>query len=188
MQIPPEVAFRHMDPTEAVEERLSEEIERLDELDDQLITCRVMVELPERRQRKGNRYHVRIDLTRPGEEIVVDRHPVEHTSHEDPLIAIGEAFGAARKRLVEAKSRRRGEVKAHEEPPRGRILRIFDGEDYGFIETADGREVYFHRNAVTNGGFDRLSAGMPVRYVEEQGEEGPQATVVEPLAPGREEE
>lgn len=183
MQTEPEIAFRHMEPTEAIERRLADEIDRLDALDDRLITCRIMVELPERRQRKGNLYRVRINLTRPGDEIVVDRHPAEHSAHEDPLLAIGEAFSAARKRLLQAKARRRGEVKEHEGPPRGLVSRLFPGEDYGFIEAADGRDVYFHRNAVANDGFDRLAEGMTVRYVEEQGEEGPQATVVEPSGP-----
>ena len=51
--------------------------------------------------------------------------------------------------------------------------------DYGLIHTSDGREVYFHRNSVLNGGFDQLELGTPVRFAEEMGEEGPQASTVQ---------
>ena len=60
----------------------------------------------------------------------------------------------------------------------GRVARFLAGEDSGFIETADGREIYFHRNAVLNGGFARLSVGSEVRFVEEEGEKGAQASTV----------
>jgi cold shock CspA family protein len=53
-------------------------------------------------------------------------------------------------------------------------------DDYGFIVTPDGREVYFHRNSVVGGDFDRLEAGADVRFVEELGEQGPQASTVHP--------
>ena len=53
-------------------------------------------------------------------------------------------------------------------------------EGYGFLGTADGREIYFHENAVKNGGFSGLTVGSPVHFVEEAGTDGPQATVVVP--------
>ncbi|MGO9847760.1 MAG: cold-shock protein [Methylocella sp.] len=52
------------------------------------------------------------------------------------------------------------------------------GDDYGFIETSDGREVYFHRNSVLDNAFDRLTVGSEVRFVEEIGQKGPQASTV----------
>jgi cold shock CspA family protein len=71
-----------------------------------------------------------------------------------------------------------GQVKTHEEAPRGRVTRLFPEEGYGFLEAADGREIYFHRNALVNGDFDRLSVGRDVRYFEREGEKGPQASTV----------
>ncbi len=180
MQTEPEISFLHVEPTEAIRKKLVDEIDRLDRLDDRLIACRVKIDLPERRHKKGNLYHVRIDLTTPGEEIVVDRHPPGHQTLEDPLVAIGEAFDAARKRLIQAKDRRRREMKHHEEPARGRISRLVPEEDHGFIDAADGHEVYFHRNAVAAGAFDRLEIGTGVRFLEEEGDKGAQATIVEP--------
>jgi cold shock CspA family protein len=69
-------------------------------------------------------------------------------------------------------------VKAHEPAPHGRIARLDRAEGYGFIGTPDGREIYFHRNSVVNAGFDRLEEGDPVRFHEEAGEKGPQASTV----------
>jgi cold shock CspA family protein len=47
-----------------------------------------------------------------------------------------------------------------------------------FIETADGCEVYFHCNSVLDDAFEHLTVGSEVRFVEEMGEKGPQATSV----------
>jgi len=181
MQTPPEIAYRHVEPTESIQAFIAEEIKRLDALDDRLMACRVMVELPEHRHRRGDLYHVRIDLTRPGTEIVVDRHPAKHRAHEDILQAIGEAFDTMRARLLEEKSKQRGQVKRHDSQPEGRVRTVFHGLGYGFIEAPDGHDVYFHRNAVKNGSFEDIAEGARVRYVEEQGDEGPQASVVELL-------
>ena len=48
----------------------------------------------------------------------------------------------------------------------------------GFIEAADGGEIYFHRNAVLDGAFDRLVVGSEVVFVEEEGDKGAQASTV----------
>jgi cold shock CspA family protein len=135
-----------------------------------------------RRRRKGDLYHVRIDLTVPGAEIVVRRDPPEDHVHEDVVVAVRDAFKAARRRLQDFARESRGQIKAHDEPPHGRVLRIFPDEGYGFLATADGREVYFHENAVLGGGFPRLRVGEEVRFLEEEGEKGPQATSVRRVA------
>ena len=51
-------------------------------------------------------------------------------------------------------------------------------EDYGRIETPDNRVIYFHRNSVLKGSFDRLEIGSEVRFTEVSGEQGPQASSV----------
>jgi cold shock CspA family protein len=58
------------------------------------------------------------------------------------------------------------------------VSKLFPDEGYGFLETPDGREVYFHRNSVLGADFDRLSIGTEVRFAEEEGEKGLQASTV----------
>ena len=132
--------------------------------------CRVAVESPQRRQHQGKLYTVRIDITVPGEEIVINR-----VENEDLYVAIRDAFDAANRKLEEQARRQRGDVKAHVEPPRGRVAKIYPDKDHGFIETNDGREIYFHRNSLIDLDFDRLKEGAEVVFLEEQGEKGPQA-------------
>ena len=61
------------------------------------------------------------------------------------------------------------------------VVSIFPEKGYGFIQSPFGYEVYFHKNSVLNGEFDNLDIGSPVRYVEAEGEKGPQASTVEVL-------
>jgi cold shock CspA family protein len=70
-------------------------------------------------------------------------------------------------------------VKASVRPPQARVTRLYPEEGYGFLTTPGGREIYFHRASVLNGGFDRLTIGSEVRFTEEPGEEGPQASSVQ---------
>ena len=93
-------------------------------------------------------------------------------------MAIQHAFDAIRRRLEAHVRRMRNEVKSHETPPLARVARLFAEEGYGFLETADGREVYFHRNAVLNGDFAHLQVGTEVSFVEESGDRGPQASTL----------
>src|SRR5580692_7747052 len=66
----------------------------------------------------------------------------------------------------------------HAEASHGRVKNLLAREDYGFIETADGRQIYFHRNAVLDAAFDRLKVGSEVAFAEEEGVKGPQASTV----------
>ena len=121
-----------------------------------------------------------IDMTVPGTELVVKRE-----SHEDIYVAIRDAFDAARRQLEDYARHQRGDVKTHESSPHARVSKLFREEGYGFLETPDGREIYFHRNSVLNGGFDPLEIGMEVRFAEEPGDEGPQASTVKLIAKHR---
>ena len=112
MQIEPEIALRHVELTEADEELIRGGISDLDKAYDRLTSCRLMVEMPEGRDRAANLYHVRIDLRMPGHEIVIRRTPAEHHSHEDLSQALGEAFDQAQRELVEFVRQQGGDMKA----------------------------------------------------------------------------
>jgi ribosomal subunit interface protein len=179
MQRPLQVTFRDMPPSEAVEAKIRERAAKLDRYYDRIMSCRVVVEAPHGRHHQGKLYHVRIDLTVPQGELLVSREPAEHHAHEDVYVALRDAFDAAQRRLADYARRQRGDVKTREVPaPEARVSKLFRAEGYGFIEGLDGREIYFHRNSVLNDAFERLEVGTEVRFVEEDGEKGPQASTV----------
>jgi cold shock CspA family protein len=93
-------------------------------------------------------------------------------------VAIRDAFDAARRRLEDYARKQRGDVKVYEQLPLAQVQKIFPQQGYGFLETTDGREIYFHRNSVLHPGFDGLAIGTKVRFAEELGQEGPQASSV----------
>ena len=183
MQVPLQVTFRHMDSSEAVAARIRARAEELERFFDRIISCRVVVECQHPRRQQGNLFRVRVDLGVPGREIVVGRDPEAHHAHEDAHVAVRDAFDAVRRLLEDYVRERRGDVKLHAVPDHGRIARLLAEQDCGFIVTGDGTEIYFHRNSVANGGFDKLTVGDEVRFVAQHSEsaEGPQASTVVPL-------
>jgi cold shock CspA family protein len=196
MIVPVQVTFRNLSHSDAIEAFIRDKAEGLDRYYDHIMGCRVIVEVPHRHHREGPHCHVRIDLTVPGGEIVVKREPTLHArqldteveectkcmevarSHKHLKVAIREAFDAARRKLQDYARRQRADVKSHKERPEGRVCRIYPEEGYGYIETRDGSEIFFHKNSVLKGDFDDMKVGIRVSYVEEQGEKGPQASTV----------
>ena len=178
MQQPVQITLRHMDPSEALEQRIKHETEKLELFYDQIIGCQVMVEAAHEHQHKGGLYHVRIHLEVPQGNVVVSREHHDKQAHEDVYVAVRDAFDSAQRQLEDYARRRRGKEKRHELAPHGRIAQLYPGMEYGIIEKADGGEVYFHKNAVIGVDFDKLEVGDEVRFVEEQGEKGPQASTM----------
>ena len=196
-----------MAPSEVVEAHIREAAQKLDEFCDEIMGCRVLVEIPHQHHRKGKLYHVRIDLTVPGAEFVIKRAPKlvtdtptrfrkaldevqlqesrelsKYAVHDDIQLAIRDAFDAARRKLQDYARRRRGVVKLRDGSPHARVSKLFPDEGFGFLETPDGREVYFHKNSVLDFGFSGLKIGTEVHFVEEPGENGPQASTVTPVS------
>jgi ribosome-associated translation inhibitor RaiA len=106
MKLPLQIAFRNLSHSEAVEEAVREKAEKLDEFCDRIMRCRVVIEVPHRHHEHGNVYQVRIDLTVPGEEIVVSREAPKHVPDKDVHVAIRDAFDAARRQLEDYVRRR----------------------------------------------------------------------------------
>jgi len=181
MEKPVQVAFKDMDVSDAIEQRCLEEAEKLERYFDHIIGCRVVIAQPHKKRQQGNLFEIRIDVTVPGKELVVNREPPKHQRDEDPYVALKDAFERMRRQLEAYARKLRGDVKTSHAPPHGKIVRIFPEQGYGFIQSLDGEELYFHRNAVLNGGFDSLQVGQEVQYAEEYGIDGPQASTVKPV-------
>lgn len=182
MPIPLQVSYEDLEPSPAIEARIAREAAKLERFAHGINRCHVIVVGPSGNRRHGDLFRVRIRITAPGQvDVVAGRNPDADHAHEDVQVAIRDAFNALRRRLQDRMRRRAGQTKLHEAPPHGRVSRILRGDGYGFIEASDGQELYFHRNAVVNDGFDRLREGAEVRFVEAVGDKGPQASTVEPL-------
>lgn len=178
MKIPLQITFRQMEPSPALESRIRELADRLEKFSEHIVRCHVIVESPARHQHQGGLYDFRIDITLPDQEIAI-RHarPADH-SHADPYVALRDAFRAARRKLEDYERKRRGDVKSHTGASHGRISELDLEQGCGRIETEDGRLIYFHRNSIVGGGFRELTTGTEVRFAEEAGDRGPQASTV----------
>jgi len=181
MLIPVQITYRDMGESEALSTLIRVRAQRLERYYDRISACRVLVEQPHRHSRSGEHFHVRINLTVPGGELLVEREPTQRSRHEDAYVAVSDAFRAARRKLQDYVRRRRPYKKHHARTPHGRVGKIYSAEGFGFIETDDGREIYFDRRSVLHGAFPRLAIGAKVRFAEESGESGPQASTVELL-------
>jgi ribosome-associated translation inhibitor RaiA len=130
MKFPVRVTFRNLEPSEAIENWVHAEAEKLETFYDRITTCRVAVEIPHRHHRKGKQCRVRIDLVLPGKELVIKREPGASSRsrktkaalagkiskiepHHDLRLAIHDAFKAAGRRVQDYARLHRGDVKTH---------------------------------------------------------------------------
>jgi cold shock CspA family protein len=129
---------------------------------------------------------VRIELGIPGHKELVVSHEPDHLQRKfqrpDLRNAIHEAFRIAERRLRDLKEQRERRTR---EPHRdsenqalGQIAELAPGRNQGFLMSRDGSLLYFHRNAILTGDFDKLRRGDEVYYVEDVGDTGPIATKV----------
>jgi len=181
MQRPLEISFRDVPKNDSIKTLIYEKVEKLEKVCDYITGCRVAIEKPHRNVRTGNQYRVRVDITvPPGHEIVISKEPGNNDMHDSLPMVIRDAFDVARKQLQKIVSVQRKEVKSHpEQEVRAIISRIFPDEGYGFLRTINGREIYFHKNSLLNVNFENLEEGRGVRFFEEDGEKGPQASSVQ---------
>ncbi len=153
---------------------------KLDKFHPDIISCRIVVGMPHKRHHEGNLFRAAITLNVPDKQIVVSReHPVSQI-HENIYVAVRDAFDDAIRQLEEYDLIKSNNVKDHDLIPHGTVSKLFTEQGYGFIESSDGREIYFHKNSALDG-FKKLKVGVAVRFEEEEGEKGPQASSVKIL-------
>lgn len=153
---------------------LLERIDRLRRFYPRITSLRVVIDAPRNHHRKGGPYQVNIHADVPG---AVAR--VTHQQSDDLHVAISQAFDAAQRQLEDHARVQRGQVSPTVRPARGQVLRLFPEGGYGFLAAEDGHEVYFHRNSVLGDEFDLLEVGDEVKFREEPGDKGPQASSLE---------
>jgi cold shock CspA family protein/ribosome-associated translation inhibitor RaiA len=183
MTVPLKITYRNIDPSSAIEADIRKHAEKLEAFDARIHWCNVSVEAAGKHQRKGRLYHIGINIGVPGKTITANRAGPLNEAHSDVYVAIRDAFDAVVRQIEDYVRVRRDDVKTHEAPESGRVIRIFPEKGYGFIQTSGGEEVYFHSNSVVQGDFAKLAVGSEVRLEIAYGEseKGPQATTVRPI-------
>jgi ribosome-associated translation inhibitor RaiA len=118
--LPLQITFRHMDPSPALASRIRTLVARLAKFDTRITRCHVIVAPPPRHRRHGALYDFHIDIGLPEQVIAVRRARSGAPAHEDPFVALRDAFRASRRKLEDYRRTRRGDIKSHSQPPRVR--------------------------------------------------------------------
>ena len=110
-----------METSEAVEARIREKVEQLDQRFDFIVGMRVVVEEPHNHSRKGNLFAVSAEArVAGGEPVVAGAQHHDEQAHEDVYVAIRDTFDALQRRLEERLDKMRGQTKRHAEGETGR--------------------------------------------------------------------
>lgn len=99
MQVPLKIDFHGMEPSPFIERRIEERVAKLLRFHERMIGCRVVVEAPHHRRRRGNLYEVHVAIQMPGTTLSINRHPGQDPTHTDVYVALRDAFDAAERRL-----------------------------------------------------------------------------------------
>jgi ribosome-associated translation inhibitor RaiA len=186
MQVPVEIAFHNMASSSWAEQEIRKRIRKLEKLYDRLTSCRVRVD--QRTKTGGGTIPpvVRIELGIPGRKDLVVSHEPDHLQRKfqtpDLHNAIHEAFRIAEDQLVELKNQRQRRTRDAQHDAEnqflGQVAELNPEQDFGFLLTKEGGLLYFHRNSMLSGDFDKLRQGDEVYYVEDVGDTGPTAIKV----------
>jgi ribosomal subunit interface protein len=99
MDLPLQITWRDIPPSEAVEADIREKAQKLEHFYDHIVSCHVVVEAPHAHHHKGKLYRVLIEIKVPGHAINVSRVPEQNHAHEDLYVTVRDAFDAARRQL-----------------------------------------------------------------------------------------
>ena len=107
-QTPLQITTRHMAHSHALTTRVREDVAKLAQFYPHIVSCHVVVEQRDRHQSRGRSFNVRIALSVPGHELVIN-----HDHDEDVYVALRDAFASLTRRLEDVARRQRGDVKRH---------------------------------------------------------------------------
>jgi ribosome-associated translation inhibitor RaiA len=113
MDIPLELAFHNMEPSDALKAAVQDHVAKLETFFDHIIGCRVVIEIPHKSHRVGsNAPDVHVILRVPGREIVVSReHAADGKAAVNGYAVLSDAFQAVQQQLKDYRRIRQGDVK-----------------------------------------------------------------------------
>ncbi|MCH9643821.1 MAG: HPF/RaiA family ribosome-associated protein [Gammaproteobacteria bacterium] len=170
MQVPLQFTIRDIPHTKELEQHIQQKAEKLDQFSECIISCQVNIEQTKKHQNQGKLYDTHINLNLPGKELAST-----HNENENLYVSIRDAFDDMHMQLESYMEKSHSKIKNHSSKLSGKIVRLIDGETYGFIEGTDGTEYYFNADSVAHPRFEHLSVGDAVYFIEHVGKEGLQA-------------
>lgn len=176
MQSPLQISYENVPESDALSAHIRQKADKLEQMYERLIGCRVRVALPHRHSAQGESFEVRVECSVPGAEPLVCGK-----SAPDVYVALRDAFDAALRQLESLDELRSGHVKNHAETLHGEVVRLLDG--YGFIEDDQGYQYYFSGENMVGSRFDKLAEGAEVRFLPETASQGLQAKRVNVVKP-----
>ncbi len=124
--VQPQISYRDVPPSPALDHLVQTEAAKLEHFFGRILNCRVHIENIHRRRVRGSAFHVRIELSVPGELLVVNHSddvrplssgddnsarsgklPERQAEHKDPQLAVRDAFRTATSRLQDYVRQRR---------------------------------------------------------------------------------
>lgn len=182
MQTQPEITFRGVDMSPALEANIRERIDHLEKFHPRITSCKVVIHAPHRHQQKGTIYQINVELIVPGKDIAVSRETGNNHAHEDIQVAVRDAFDEAR-RLLEDHLRTHSYHRTRQPdiPMQGEVARFSHDGGFGFITAADGRDVYFNLDNMPESLTRQIEVGLKVRFNLGEGDAGPYAHAISPV-------
>jgi ribosome-associated translation inhibitor RaiA len=138
MILPLDISIHGIGHSDAMEGKIRDRARKLNRFCPRVTRCEVWINAPHGHHRKGKLYDIRLRMTVPGEELVVDHQP----ERDDVYVAIRESFDAARRQLEDYEKRQDGRVERHETPPQTAVvgaLAVLPGKSKGPRERGRGR-------------------------------------------------
>ena len=170
-----QVEGRNLEIRKTWQEKIDDEKQRLDRHHPGLVH-HLRLSIENTSQHKEGGYAVKLVASVPNDTVVVKK------KGEAVRTMLVDAFDTLGLQLKELQRKRRQSSKVQEGTGavnlRGTVKSLFPFESYGFITTPEGREIYFHENALKDVAMDQLAEGDEVKFGEGEGDKGPCAAWV----------
>jgi len=180
MQTPLQLEIQGFQPSGHLKQLIQDNIDKLERRFGRMTACRVAIRSPDAHHRMGEPYFVTIRLALPGRRDVTVKPPPRARDRRQGEVnfAVNDAFRRAARQLSDHATKMKSVAPPNASQPQGKVISVDAGGNFGFLESEDGREIYFHANSVLGGKFSSLKTGDRVSYHEESGEKGAQASTV----------
>lgn len=177
MKVAPEITYRGVDKTNAIEALIHEKIAKLERVCDHISSCHIVLEKEQDRPRDRSPYRVRLDITvPPSHELAAESTMSHQTQYAELDTVVRDAFEKAWRQLRDLSEQQqqhdKGKTNDGAQDTTALVTKLFPEQGYGFLKTLDGQDIHFLRNSVIHDDFDRLGIGTGVRFEAIEDEEG----------------